>query len=162
MKGVSAHPTPGTPVQAGGGPITSDPGRVGGTSTAPGVPVPTTGAASPTDGGGGGSTGLAATYQTIATKGAGAYTGQIVISVTGPGTVNGWTVVVTLGGNSKIKDYPNGAQYTQSGETVTFTPSGNDQVTPDQPVSFTFQVNRKNDGIQHPLTCTVNGVACSM
>jgi uncharacterized protein YndB with AHSA1/START domain len=140
------------------GPVPAAGGSAGSSLQAPnpGASVPTSEAPVGTT-----KTQLAAGYKTTKVNGNGAYFGQVTISASGPGTVSGWIVVVTLGGTSKIKEAI-GAYFSQSGQTVTFTPSGNGTVSAGQPVSFTFHVNKKNDGTEQPLTCTVDGQPCTM
>jgi uncharacterized protein YndB with AHSA1/START domain len=160
--GDAAVATPGAPdtSPASGAVPASQPGTAPAPRTsAPGAgPVPVSPGMSPTPAA---PTELAASYQTTKVSGAGAYVGQITISTTGPGTVDGWTVVVTLGGSSRV-NLATGASFAQSGQTITFTPSGNARVSAGSPVSFTFHVNRKNDGVAHPLTCRIGGQDCAM
>jgi hypothetical protein len=153
VRGTTPEPTAGArsgavPVSApaGASPIVPGAGPV--------VPPATTGA--PTEAG---ATVLAARYQTTRVAGAGSYAGEITISADGPGTVTGWAVVITLNGRSKVTDALD-ATFAQSGQTVTFRPLGNAQVSAASPVSFTFHVNRREDTTTAPLTCTIDGRAC--
>ncbi|MEN3309845.1 MAG: hypothetical protein V7603_6047 [Micromonosporaceae bacterium] len=165
--GAGVASPPGPDVTSGG--VTSGPGPTGQPGAVPagspphatkpvvpGAPIPPTDSPIATA-----DTRLAASYQTTKVSGAGAYTGRITISAYGSGTVSGWTVVVTLADASTVKT-ASGASYTQSGQTVTFTPNGDAEVSAGRPVSFTFRVNKKNGGIQQPLTCSIDGQRCGM
>ena len=90
-------------------------------------------------------------------------------STTGSLTYRFWlTGAPAASGAITLTFIPNSWTYTNAPapvigpQTVTFTPNGNAQVTADNPVSFTFHVNRKNDGTTYPLTCTIAGRSCAM
>jgi uncharacterized protein YndB with AHSA1/START domain len=106
---------------------------------------------------------LSAAYKTDADWAFG-YRGKIDLA--NPGTVqNGaWTVVVTLKDPIAVTKVT-GAAFTQTGETVTFTPAaGASPISAGGgALSFTFEADLKgaifND--REPTGCTINGRACS-
>ncbi|MFI5841881.1 cellulose binding domain-containing protein [Catenuloplanes sp. NPDC051500] len=131
------------------------------TQTAPSLPPPSAATAAPASPGA--PDALSAAYKTDADWAFG-YRGKIDLA--NPGTVqNGaWTVVITLKDPIAVTKVA-GASFTQTGETVTFTPAAGAL-----PVgagggtaSFTFEADLKgaifND--REPTACTINGRACS-
>ncbi|WP_033337374.1 cellulose binding domain-containing protein [Catenuloplanes japonicus] len=106
---------------------------------------------------------LTAAYKTDADWAFG-YRGKIDLA--NPGTVeNGaWTVVITLKNPIAVTKVT-GAKFTQSGETVTFTPEAG--VLPvgagGGTASFTFEADLKGSifSDREPTACTINGRACS-
>lgn len=70
-----------------------------------------------------------------------------------------WTVVLKLPSGMTVSS-AEGARYQVSGQTVTFTPDGNDAVPAKGSVAFTFHSSApRNSGIE-PESCTVNGKPC--
>lgn len=106
---------------------------------------------------------LSAAYKTDADWAFG-YRGKVDLA--NPGTVeNGaWTVVITLKDPIAVTKAA-GASFSQSGETVTFTPEAGAQPVGagGGALSFTFEADLKgaifND--RAPTACTINGRACS-
>ncbi len=63
-------------------------------------------------------TGSCAAAYSLVSSWPGGFQGQVVVTNTGSGTLNGWTVAWTFPGGQQISDLWNGS-YAQSGETVT-------------------------------------------
>jgi hypothetical protein len=99
---------------------------------------------------------LSADYATTDTFDGG-YTGQIMIAARA--TVHTWTATITLPAGASVTTAWE-ASYTQHGTTVTFRPdSWSAEITPGSPVTMGFQVSGGPPA--HPLTCAVNGYACT-
>jgi hypothetical protein len=165
--GGAAQPPPGFAVAPG---IPGNPGGVGRLSSGspvatpsipvvptgtddPSAPAPPSAAPAPTAG----TTGLAASYRT-AQRWIGGYKGEVTIDNSGGVVADGWTVSVTLPLLGLAVSDTHGAEFRQSGRTVTFTPTGDTRaVGVSGSVHFDFAVN----GVGEPTGCTVNGAACA-
>jgi cellulase/cellobiase CelA1 len=83
-----------------------------------------------------------------------------VLTNTGSGTINPWTLTWTFPGDQQISDLWN-ATYTQSGEKVTVTPESYDaSIAPAGTVTIGFTGTFTNSDAS-PTTFSVNGTACS-
>jgi endoglucanase len=90
----------------------------------------------------------------------GGFQGQVVLTNTGSGTINPWTLTWTFPGDQQISDLWN-ATYTQSGEKVTVTPESYDaSIAPAGTVTIGFTGTFTNSDAS-PTTFSVNGTACS-
>jgi hypothetical protein len=104
---------------------------------------------------------LVARYATVerGALGLGGYTGQVSISNPGDAGVVGWQVILTLPSGATVDD-ASGARATQSGRTVTFTPTdATRDVGGGATVEFTFTVSGLLAG--QPTGCAIDGHPCS-
>jgi cellulase/cellobiase CelA1 len=86
------------------------------------------------------------------------YRGEITVTNGGTGAASTWEVTLSLPGGQKV-NAASGADYSQDGDRVTFTPTGaTASVKPEQTVAFTFDVTGLLAG--EPTGCAVNGQPC--
>jgi endoglucanase len=100
---------------------------------------------------------LTAEYKTETVR-LGGYRGVVTVTNPGQTPITGWTVVISLPVlNLTVRD-PAGAEYHQTGQSVTFTPSADTRVVrPGAGVLFSFEV----DGVGKPTACAIDGRPCS-
>jgi endoglucanase len=91
---------------------------------------------------------------------AGGFVANVTVANTGSGTINGWTLTFTFGGDQHVTSTWN-ATLTQSGAGVSVNnASFNGTISTGQSVSFGFQGTWSGSDAS-PTTFSVNGAACS-
>jgi hypothetical protein len=103
--------------------------------------------------------GMSVIYQTTDTW-AGGYAGQLTI--TASADVTGWTASLTFPAQAQLTTIWE-AQFQQRGSVVTLTPTaGNGALAAGKTIHVGFEISLAggNDPT-HPLTCSVDGVACA-
>ena len=101
---------------------------------------------------------LRAIYSTIERTGRARLRGQVVVSNVSDTTAVGWQVTIRLPAGGTISDV-DGADFTQTGSTVRFTPRGNTRrIAPGGSVRFTFEVRKSKGG--EPTRCFINDRPC--
>jgi len=118
----------------------------------PGSPTPT-----PTTGGPGGT---ACRVSYVKSEWTGGFTGNVTVTNTGGGTVNGWSLAFTFPGDQRITNAWS-ATVSQNGNAVTATNAGyNGTIAPGGTATFGFQGTwNSNDG--NPSGFRLNGTACA-
>lgn len=86
---------------------------------------------------------------------------QITLTNQGDKDVVGWTVVLVLPKGMTVESARD-ARFKVDGDTVTFTPSADDTVGAHDDFVFTFHGAGPEQGPARPVSCTVNGVKCSL
>lgn len=150
-EGGGAQPSPSTAAGGGADPSTGDGAAPGGGVS----PTPEGSSAPPA------AADLVARYSREANTGLlglTGYRGKVVISNSGKGAADGWTVTLSLPAGQKV-DGVEGADARQEGDVVTFTPlAGRGEVAAGASVTFTFDVPGLLAG--EPTGCAVNGRPC--
>jgi beta-glucosidase len=88
------------------------------------------------------------------------FTANVIVTNTGPSTINGWTVQWTWPGNQQVTNGWN-ATVTQTGNQVTARNAAwNPTIGPNQNVTFGFQATYSGTNAA-PTRFTLNGTACA-